>query len=126
MKDRCQNTRFFVCLLGLDADGTGTIGENNGCIAILGGQLQKPALGFGSNHQDFPGLAASDIGVTQLQSMQKAGALLADIKCRDSFSPQFMLQKDTGTRYISIRGHGGEYNQIKIGGLPTGPLKGNL
>ena len=87
MKDRCQNTGLLVRLSGLNADCTGTIGKNNGCIAIPRGQFQKPALGFGPDQQDFLRLATLDIGITQFQSMQKTGALLANIKCRNVFSP---------------------------------------
>jgi hypothetical protein len=56
---------------------------------------KKPALGFSPDHQDLLRLATLDIGITQFQSMQKTGALLANIKRRDVFSTQFMLQNNT-------------------------------
>ena len=92
MKDGRQNADGFLRLFRLDAGGPGTIGKDDGGIAVLGGHVQKSTLIIGPGQQDFPGLAALDIGVAQFQAMQKTGALLADIQRRHVGSPQFMLQ----------------------------------
>jgi hypothetical protein len=68
----------------------------------------EAAVDLGAHHQHPPVLPGADYGIGELQCVEEASALLADVEAGNRGEAELSLQKGGRTRDVIVRGHGGQ------------------
>jgi len=126
MQYRRQHSAGFFRLDAFQTQCAGAVSEYHRDVSAAGGDVQAGAVDFSTDKKNPVVKAASDKGICGGDTVNKSGALLADIQSRRGLQPQFVLKQTARTRKVDIRAERGKDNQIDIIRFPPRPFKGDF
>src|SRR5581483_870046 len=84
-----------------------------------------PRVDLGADEQKPLGLARAQERVGDLEPVDEAGALLADVERRDVAEPELVLHQHAAAGELIVGRHGGEDHVVDVGGADAGLLHGD-